>query len=270
MRTVITVGALISLAGCYLGPARSPLVRAASGSDLAEVEQLLGKGADPNVCHAPEGVTELSPLAAAAAGGNVEVAVALLRGGARVDARCGGKRPLDLAVANGHQSVVAVLIAAGADPAARTDGGWTYLMQAAIDVQPGVVPILASKGCPLEATRPRVPESPDDRAGVTALMMAAGWDPRPTRALIAAGANVNARDALGDTPLIHAIKGAVWTAENGATAPGKWDPSIVRMLLDAGADPNLAGSSGHRAIDLASRAGSNAAVIHEMLSKPHT
>jgi hypothetical protein len=80
MRTVITVGALISLAGCYPGPARPPLVRAASGSDIAEVEQLLEKGADPNVCQAPEGVTELSPLAAAAAGGNVEVVVALLRG----------------------------------------------------------------------------------------------------------------------------------------------------------------------------------------------
>jgi ankyrin repeat protein len=230
------------------------------------VELLLKLGADPNICRAPVGISLSSPLSGAAANGHVEVAAALIRAGARVDAAC-GERPMDVAVSNGKVDVVRLLLASGADPTARTAGGWTYLMQAAQAAQPAVIPILVKAGCPLEAMRPRVRESSNDSDGQTALMMAAAWDPRPTRAMIAAGANVNARDSSGATPLIHAVRGAIWTADNGLTSPGKWHPSIVSMLLAAGANPNLADASGETPLELASKAGPYSARIRTLLSE---
>lgn len=229
---------------------------------------LLSNGSDPNICVAAEGVPLVSPLVVASAYGHGGVVDELLRSGARVDLACGDSA-MGVAVANGRVEVVKRLIAAGAGVAEPNDGGWTYLMHAAIAAQEDVIPLLVAAGCPLEATRRRVPEAIDDTDGQTALMMAAAWDPRPVRALIRAGANVHARDAAGATPLIHAVKGAIRTAEHGETTPGKWHASIVAMLLEAGADPDATGLSGQTAFDLAAQAGPNAAVIRTMLAAPH-
>jgi ankyrin repeat protein len=206
-------------------------------------------------------------MIAAAANGHVAVIEDLLRAGAVVDHVCSAGTAMDVAVTNGHVSVVKRLIAAGADVTRRNAGGWTYLMQATVAVQPDVIPVLVEAGCPLEATRAAVGAAFDDADRQTALMMAAAWDPCPTRALIRAGAEVNARDAAGATPLMHAVKGAVWTAQNGRTTPGKWDPSIVALLLKAGANPNSVDAAGHTPFQLAAKSGENAMVVREMLRK---
>lgn len=233
---------------------------------LPAVQLLLASGADPNVCEGPEGTRPSSPLSGAAGNGHLEVVDVLLKAGARVDEVCGDGTALHAAVSNGHEDVARRLINAGADAKALTGGGWTYLMLAAIAAEGDTIPTLVDAGCPLEATRPRVREAIDDVDGETALMMAAGWDPAPTRALISAGANVNARDGEGATPLIHAVKGAVWTDQNGPTLPGRWHISIVIDLLAAGADPDAADSSGRTALDYAREAGAFEEAIRDALA----
>ncbi|HEX4944237.1 MAG TPA: ankyrin repeat domain-containing protein [Usitatibacteraceae bacterium] len=67
-----------------------------------------------------------------------------------------------------------------------------------------------------------------DAQGTTALMLAARLgNSRMVAALLAAGADVNAADALGFTPLFHAC----YNLDEDCGYPG-----VVQLLLDAGAD----------------------------------
>jgi len=237
--------ALLLNVGC--SRARPQLAVVAAHGDITEVNVLLRAGADPNECYAPEGVTPFSPLTAAAASGSLPIVDALIKAGAEVDRQCGLQRPMDFAVSNGQVEVVKHLLAAGADPAGRTDGGWTYLMQAVMAVKPSVIPVLLRAGAPLEAQRPD--------SGETALMMAAAWDIRVVEPLLAAGANVHARSNNGDTPLLAAMKGAAFAAENPRTTPGRFSSRIVEQLLRAGADASDRNRNGETAADLANKTG---------------
>ena len=89
--------------------------------------------------------------------------------------------------------------------------------------------------------------------GTTALHWASHRDDLDSAALlVGAGANVNAANDLGATPL--------WIAcENGSA-------SLVRMLLQAGADPNRALLLGETPLMVASRSGS-ADVVEQLLLK---
>ncbi len=94
--------------------------------------------------------------------------------------------------------------------------------------------------------------------------------------LIAKGANVNARDAKGVTPLVSAVnanfvegvelllgKGARLDESNNAgetpiiTAVHNRNVAMIRMLLKAGADPDRADNSGRSAKDYAALGGGN-------------
>jgi hypothetical protein len=86
--------------------------------------------------------------------------------------------------------------------------------------------------------------------GVTPLIQLANWgyspsiDRRLAQELIAAGANVNARDAFGSTALMFA-------ARRGKSA-------MVELLLAKNADPRLANCHGETASSLAQAAGQHA------------
>jgi len=94
----------------------------------------------------------------------------------------------------------------------------------------------------------------DDRllqiyAGDTALhVAAASYDEATGRELVAAGADVRARNRRGAEPLHAAV--------NGVPGSSVWDPerqaAIVRYLLDVGADPEAEAAGGvtplHRAV----------------------
>ncbi len=92
-------------------------------------------------------------------------------------------------------------------------------------------------------------------SAITALLAATAWqtaaanvaaaardaDVAEVRKLIAAGSDVNAREADGTTPLL-------WAAHQGA-------PELVELLIDAGADPNAANGFGVTPLLQASRYG---------------
>jgi len=105
--------------------------------------------------------------------------------------------------------------------------------------------------------------------------------------LIAKGANVNARDAKGVTPLVSAVnanfaegaellvgKGARLDESNNAgetpliTAVHNRNIAIMRLLLKAGANPDRADNSGRSAKDYARLGGGNLLAEIEANAKP--
>jgi len=74
--------------------------------------------------------------------------------------------------------------------------------------------------------------------GQTPLMLAIALNQNPEiiKMLLSAGANVNAKDKNGKTPLVYA-------------ATFNQNPEIIKLLLEAGADPLIADNKGRRAID---------------------
>lgn len=105
--------------------------------------------------------------------------------------------------------------------------------------------------------------------------------------LIAKGANVNARDAKGITPLVSAVnanfaegvelllgKGARLDDSNNAgetpliTAVHNRNVPVLRLLLKAGADPDRADNSGRSAKDYARLAGGSLLSEIEANAKP--
>jgi hypothetical protein len=144
--------------------------------------------------------------------------------------RSGDETPLIRAVNSGNVEVVRVLLESGADPNLRSAGtrGWTPLMHA--HDRPGIIPLLVRAGAKVDAVAPaysiRSPlggfkQSP---GGETALhLAAAALSADGVRALLEAGATVEARDANGQAPLDYAIRGGVLN-------------EAANLLMEAGAE----------------------------------
>lgn len=126
-----------------------------------------------------------------------------------------------------------------ADPSlasAYAPDGFHPLGLAAFFRQPEVVALLLARGADVRA----VAKNPMQ---VTALhsAVADGGDPRIARVLVAAGADVNARQRHGWTPL------------HGAADSG--DRGLVELLLQRGADPAATHDGGKTALDIAREKG---------------
>ena len=191
----------------------------------------------------------------------------------RGDAR--GVAPLALAAWRGHARVADYLLRGGADPDARDDYGVAALHKAVGHGHMDVARrILADGGADVNvrvgAVAASVPKSyAAESRGQTALHVACRRkqgdeetdgvptpaDARLVATLLRYGADPNARDALGETPLHHALEAC--------------DAASARLLARAGADPNArdaAGRTPRDALELSSaRAGCNRGLLRDIL-----
>jgi hypothetical protein len=121
-------------------------------------------------------------------------------------------------------------------------GGFTALTHAAGRRNLVAVKLLLDKGADVNASYTREIPVKNGKIALsqfTALMTAPVTTPEIIETLLKAGANVNARDVRGMTPLMLAV---------ASDAP---DPRIVKMLLGGGADRSVKCGSGEMALDWA-------------------
>ena len=252
--------ALLSIGVLIAAPSVPDVVAAAKSGNEAAVRALIEKHANVNAAE-PDGTTALHWSVKAA---NVTLTGILLRSGANPNATNRyGVTPLSLAASAGNAPILGLLLKAGADvknaESALPDGE-RLLMLAATTGDVESVQALAKTGLDINATEPRT--------GTTALMWAAFANrPLAIRALLKAGASVNARslipnfphtppavigDALeegmsyiGQSPL---PKGG-WTALMYAAREGSGDAAAE--LAGAAADLNATDPDGTSALEFA-------------------
>lgn len=211
-----------------------PLVRAVTTGDLSAVNQLIQAGADVNQ---RDNIGQ-TPLIWASRQGRLEIVRSLLRAGADPNVKDqNGGTPESSAFEFGHFDVVEALIQGGAnvdrdrlrnDVNAKDASGQPLLARVR---DPASLSALVRLGADPNAT-------PRD-GGRTVLTDAAfAGDLDRVRALIEAGADVNAKDPRGYTPL--------WLASNMGHS------AVVQALVNARADANWEGPGSSTALMQAS------------------
>ncbi len=182
---VVAAGFALALTACE----KAPPVPVATGPAQSR--------ADARQAGAP--AAQESPLARAAARGNLAKARELLDAGARTDEHDNlGRTPLHLAAFSGYPKTSALLIARGASLDAKDRVGMTPLHAAVL-------------GGEIQEVELILDNKPDIRAatdtGLTALHLAAatGQDKLAT-VLVQRGADPQSKDRDGRTPLFYALK----------------------------------------------------------------
>jgi ankyrin repeat protein len=267
---LIAAGADVNAANDY---GVTPLMLACTNANPALVKQLLDAGANPNAAQ----WTGETVLMTCANSGNAEAVKLLLEGGADVNAaeKEKGQTALMWAVAERHPEIVHLLVQHGANVKARSK-----LMQLP---EPFTLPCTVNEPClsgkRTGSTYEDTVHLPKTSGGFTALLFAAQQgDLESGRILLGAGADVdeateedgtalvvaaasghesmalylleqgadpNATDAYGITPLHYALHDgllAVTSYKSMSTDSFGWLrpnlPALAKALLAKGADPN--------------------------------
>ena len=204
------------------GQGGSALFYAAISGKPKVLAALVKAGADVNIHTA--GFDE-SALTVAARHGDLAMVKALIAAGAKLDDQDPrGRTALSEAAFAAYVDVAEALLTAGADPRLEMFDGTTALGCAARADSPELIGLLIKHGAKVDS--PRAPP----------LVAAAGnGNMAALQALIDAGADVNAMDGNGRTPLMWA---AVGSSEEAA-----------RFLLASGANPNTRSTEGKLAAD---------------------
>ena len=204
------------------------LVDAAKARNTAEVQKLLGEGADANA----KDKAGWTALIWAAYFGRTDTVRTLLEKGADVNAKGkDGMTALMNAASADYQDIVHSLLEKGANVNAKDNDGWTPLFWAAFSGHTDIVRALLEKGANVNAI---------DDSGKTALMSAAVRGHTDTvRTLLEKGADVNAKSKVGRTALMS------------ASDLGQLD--TVRVLLEQGADVDARDRKGDTALRLAEK-----------------
>lgn len=213
---------------------RTPLMLAALHDGSHEIAKLLiDRGADVSACDK----TNFCVLQAAAQGNDTATVRLVLAHGA------GAK---DGTARTGGRAVIGSRTMPKIGKQQRGDSGTTALMIAAMNGNLDVANLLLAKGSDVNAVTAQlfqvVKNGPIELGLFTPLLCATPYGPpEMLKLLIDAGANVNARDARGMTPLMLAI------------ATDRPDPRIIRLLLAKGADASLRSKRGETALDWANK-----------------
>lgn len=182
----------------------------------------------------PDVRTAQSPLHLAAFYGFERIAQALVEAGASIDLLDGdGCTPLSLAIAQGRHSVACLLLARGARP--NTVDRWGFpLLHRAVKCRESssLVKLLLESGADVLAR-----ETDDGRTPLHEAIYGGDDTEKVLGILLAAGADLNGRDAHGNTPLMLACLDSSKTER-------------VRYLLDQGADDMLANVDGRFPVDM--------------------
>lgn len=256
------------------------LILAASHGDAKEVVEALTAGADPEAANRA-GVT---PLLAAAYGGNVDAVKAIVGRGANVNRVPVGFRAwtwtgamipsseqalakaaslsdtaLILAAQMGHEAVVGYLLDHGADPKLANPHDDTPLSVAAEQGHDKIVAMLLDKGIdPNEGQRSVPAYSADATIGILPqernpplCKAAQGGYEKTVKVLLEKGADPDVRGFAGKTALFSAVE------------RGYGD--VVNLLLDHHADPNIRSTAGESPLMEAAKAG-NVQIVRALVA----
>lgn len=191
------------------------LIAAVRGGEVATVKSLLQQGADPNTRDRDAlGPEQATPLLLAARSGNGVIGELLLKAGGDATARGPqGAAPVTEAVKFGHPALVKLLLEWGAKDDARD-----AFREAAARGDADSLNVLLAHGGTVRKT------------DLIEALARGGFAPATVTILLAHGADVNARDAHGATPLMYAA------AQVG--------PEAATFLLAHGADIKAADKDG--------------------------
>jgi ankyrin repeat protein len=235
------------------------LLMAASHGDAKQVMESLVAGADPEAVSR----TGVTPLLAAAYGGNVDAVKAVVGRGAHVNrvphgyrawTWTGAKVPLSqqglaqaaslgdtaliLAAKLGHEDVVAFLLDHGADPKLANPQGDTPLSVAAERGQDKIVAMLLAKGVDPNEGQRSAPSytagsvmgiQPEERNSPLSKAAQGGYE-KTVKVLLEKGADPNVPGFAGKTALF-------WAVERGYV-------NVAKLLLDHDADPDVRSTAG--------------------------
>jgi len=230
---------------------RTPLFCAAIHNHENIADLLLAKGADVNAKHE----IGFPLLYYAIWDQNMDAIKLLMRKGANVNGRDtgSGKTALHYAIWEGNKDIVELIIAGGADLNAQDKQGYTALHYATIEGRKQMVELLTAKGAASAQSAIHLAVREEDLAKV--------------KSLIEAGADVNAKDEGGQTPLFvtgdkEVVEFLIAQGANvNATDKMAWTPlhyvcingnkGKAELLLAKGADINAIGGTGERPLHLA-------------------